>query len=204
MNAIPSGWLQDLGALRVVAGTGAEADAWALELANGSWVLQTDDGAPARAVPASSLRFRDPCMLTMRIDLPPISKARPRAVIRQRKGTAGKPALGRKDFVAGTYTDADYDSWKASAALIVGAQARQAGHRKPIERVARLHVEHYGAKAVGDGDNMDGAVWDALVQGGVLHNDNVNAIPRWSGTWFRVPVGQKPHVRVYIRLLMPV
>jgi Holliday junction resolvase RusA-like endonuclease len=80
------------------------------------------------------------------------------------------------------YYQGGYGQWKEKAAWELRVQYREQGGLEPIARASGLFIELSGkCSRAQDGDNVEGGIWDALVQGGVLRNDNLNCIPLWGG-----------------------
>jgi len=76
------------------------------------------------------------------------------------------------------YTHRGYYQWKQMA---IGILSQQWGDRPalggPVEVVITLSGRH---RRSGDNDNIAGSILDAVVQGGILQNDNLVVIPKLS------------------------
>lgn len=70
-----------------------------------------------------------------------------------------------------------YRSWKAAAIASFQLQAIQQGIIAPIPKAAITITLVGKHPRRSDCDNLAGAVLDALVQAGILQNDNLNYVP---------------------------
>ncbi len=103
-------------------------------------------------------------MQILRISQPMIGKARPRVTHN------------------GTFMPKPYQQWQK------GAQAElrlQWSGRSPLERISWITVQFRSASGRVDLDNALGSVLDALVQAGVLRDDNATRVPAVTATWDR-------------------
>jgi len=97
-----------------------------------------------------------------------IPKARPRV-----------PTIGR------AYMPAEYVAWKRQAILSLQEQWKEMGRSDPLNTPARISVQIEGKyRRSRDSDNTDGAVLDAMVQAGILQNDNLKWVPGSSADLF--------------------
>lgn len=83
------------------------------------------------------------------------------------------PKARARTTANGTYHPHRYNSWKKGAIADLCSQYRG----DPIDRAVVnvwLHGKH---SRRGDGDNVMGAIWDALVQAKVLSEDNMKRLP---------------------------
>jgi Holliday junction resolvase RusA-like endonuclease len=77
----------------------------------------------------------------------------------------------------GTYMPPKYRQWKEGAILTFRSQY----NLEPLIMVKSVSIELHGKHSRrGDADNISGSVLDALVQAGVIGNDNLMVVPRLS------------------------
>ena len=97
----------------------------------------------------------------------------------------------------GGYHQPRYRQWLHDAAWVVSDACLQAYKKRPRwASPTGVLFEFYGARANSDPDNLVKAALDALVQGGVLKDDNIRNVPR--GGWSCHPPGPKGEKRVVI------
>lgn len=75
-----------------------------------------------------------------------------------------------------TYMPEEYVNWKAYAIKSFSEQMRNNPYDYPIKELSIKILIKGNHKKNGDCDNITGSIFDALVQGGVIQNDNLNNI----------------------------
>lgn len=111
----------------------------------------------------------------IRIDLPPMPKARPR--------------LSKW----GAYMPPEYQKWMRAAVSLIKGQWRH----DPLDIVSKLKIDFQGGSARSDLDNDVGSVFDALTKAGVIKNDNKNVISNFSASWSR---SEMDRIDVYLHI----
>ena len=102
-------------------------------------------------------------MINLKLDLPPKPKARPRVTRR------------------GTFMPSDYQKWMKQAVFLLKTQWKES----PLQKVKKITVNMFGARAQGDSDNFIGSVFDAMVKAGVIRDDSVSVVPHHEAKWER-------------------
>ncbi len=73
----------------------------------------------------------------------------------------------------GTFMPKNYQQWKSAAIVDLRLQFAALGQAEPLEGVGVNILLSGKHSRRGDLDNISGSILDALVQGGILRNDNL-------------------------------
>lgn len=121
--------------------------------------------------------------ITLTLDISPMPKARPRAMI-----------MGGRIH---SHHSHEYLAWMQEAS---GQFAIQWAGNPTIKAIKKLSIQFWGNSAKCDVDNLAGAVMDALVKAGILFTDNVNSIPHLETAWERIGKQESPRIEVILEL----